>query len=770
MAYAFKYGDQPLDGVTVQRAVGRGGFGEVYYALTDSGKQLAVKYLRANPEVELRGISHVMNLKSPHLITIYDVKYNPDREPFVLMEYVSGPSLRDLLNANPDGLGEQKAAFFLEGIVKGLSYLHDRGIVHRDLKPGNIFYDDGYVKIGDYGLSKHISMSAHSGNTASVGTVHYMAPEIGSGSYTKAIDTYALGVILYEMLCGQLPFTGSSMGEILMRHLSDNPDLSGIPAPFDKVIAKALAKDPKERYQDVNEMLDSITSVAAISQSIASFDATVLAAAPRADVHAEQQTMTTPPRRPVAPNLDVHSPAGFPDIPPLPQLLGDDPALHKPKLSRKAEKRAQKAAKKAEKQQELITRQAHGPWWPQLLAALFLAVTVSIAVAILFVRHRGPEAGMGLTLMLCGATTGTLIAHLAILSRLISRTGVVDRMIYVGAGALGALPGIAILMEEVREEFGAIIVPILLFSAIFDIDGRIKRGRRGKIDGGGWFWPAVLGFVVAHLTRLEYPMPWIFAIITGVYALMLQTAAAVWSLPDYAMPGAALGAHVTPQNMAAPHAGATGPAAATPMSAAQPANPHDTPPPVPQQHAEERLDQPSFVGRATNFGLTLLGKSLVLIGIVFALAVSTDKPWLKVSDGGAEVVAWGNTISHTETYYDHSAKGGVSTRQELHQIPRGVAFAPIALGFVVLLIARRSTGAAHIVRGIFGVAAVICATTFALGPASNAIRIIANGDFDYLDVRDVILLGVMAVSLLFAVTLLFWPRRKRHAAPRPVVI
>ncbi|RMF79923.1 MAG: serine/threonine protein kinase, partial [Planctomycetota bacterium] len=304
MAYTFKHGDQPLEGITIQRAVGRGGFGEVYYAIADSGKQLAVKYLRENPEIELRGISQVMNLKSPHLITIYDVRRNAEGEPFVLMEYISGPSLRDLLIAEPNGLGPQKSAFFVANIAKGLSYLHERGVVHRDLKPGNIFYDDGYVKIGDYGLSKHISVSAHSGNTVSVGTVHYMAPEIGSGSYTKAIDIYALGVMLFEMLTGRLPFTGSSMGEILMRHLNDRPDMSGIEEPFRSVIIKALAKDPAERFQSADEMADALTSVAAISDSIASFDPVTLTHVPRAPQSEDDQTRTTPAAAPPPP-LDV---------------------------------------------------------------------------------------------------------------------------------------------------------------------------------------------------------------------------------------------------------------------------------------------------------------------------------------------------------------------------------------------------------------------------------------------------------------------------------
>ena len=159
MAFTFKHGDRPLEGYEIQRGVGRGGFGEVYYAISDGGREVALKYLRENPEIELRGISQCINLKSPHLVSIFDVKQNATGEYFVVMEYISGPSLRDMLIAEPDGLGPQKAAFFLREIAKGLTFLHDRGIVHRDLKPGNIFYEDGYVKIGDYGLSKAISAS-----------------------------------------------------------------------------------------------------------------------------------------------------------------------------------------------------------------------------------------------------------------------------------------------------------------------------------------------------------------------------------------------------------------------------------------------------------------------------------------------------------------------------------------------------------------------------------------------------------------------------------
>ncbi|HUT46562.1 MAG TPA: serine/threonine-protein kinase, partial [Sedimentisphaerales bacterium] len=198
--YQYQHGDRPLDGFTIERAAGRGGFGEVYYALSDSGREVAIKAVQNYEQIELRGISQCMNLKSPHLVTIFDVKHNDRNEPFVIMEYVSGPSLRDLLTESPNGLGVQKAAFFLREIAKSLSFLHECGIVHRDLKPSNIFYENGYVKVGDYGLAKSISASRHSGHTITVGTVHYMAPEIGAGSYNRSIDIYALGVLLYEML------------------------------------------------------------------------------------------------------------------------------------------------------------------------------------------------------------------------------------------------------------------------------------------------------------------------------------------------------------------------------------------------------------------------------------------------------------------------------------------------------------------------------------------------------------------------------------------
>ena len=271
--YQYQPGDQPLEGYTIRSAAGHGGFGEVYYAVSDAGREVALKAVQGFEQIELRGIGQCMNLKSPHLVTIFDVKYNEKKQPFVLMEYIAGPSLADLIDDSPDGLGPQKAAFFLREIAKGLSYLHDCGIVHRDLKPANIFYENGQVKIGDYGLSKAISADPHQSQTVTVGTVHYMAPEVGAGKYDRSIDIYALGVVVYEMLTGRVPFKGDTPSEILMKHLSSQPDLNEIQEPFRQAISKAMVKDPRQRYQSVNEMVEVVFGEERMKQSMASFSA-----------------------------------------------------------------------------------------------------------------------------------------------------------------------------------------------------------------------------------------------------------------------------------------------------------------------------------------------------------------------------------------------------------------------------------------------------------------------------------------------------------------
>lgn len=256
MKFTFQPESKPLPGYTIKRAIHRGGFGEVYYALTDAGKEVALKLLRQHFDVELRGVSQCLNLKHPNLVTIFDIKSDPDGDYWIIMEYVAGKSLSQVLDGYPDGMPIDDVRKWLAGLVEGLSFLHDRGIVHRDLKPGNVFLENGVVKIGDVGLSKFISESHRSAQTQSVGTVYYMAPEVAHGRYGREVDVYSLGIVLYELISGRVPFVGESAGEILMKHLSEKPDLSPIPRRLRPVVAAALEKDPLRRTPTVRQLLE----------------------------------------------------------------------------------------------------------------------------------------------------------------------------------------------------------------------------------------------------------------------------------------------------------------------------------------------------------------------------------------------------------------------------------------------------------------------------------------------------------------------------------
>lgn len=274
MKFTYPSGATPLDGYTIKRGIGIGGFGEVYFALNDAGKEVALKKIQRNLDIELRGVRQCLNLKHVNLISLWDIRTTGEGESWVVMEYVPGPSLRDVLEVNQNGLVDADIKSWFASTASGVSYLHENGIVHRDLKPGNIFCDlhEQVIKIGDYGLSKYISCSRRSGQTESVGTFHYMAPEIGKGVYGKEIDLYALGIILYELTTGLVPFDGESAQEIIMKHLTAEPDVSVLPSRFRKVISKSLRKDPKDRYRSVTEMAADLPwpDVASRSDSIVS--------------------------------------------------------------------------------------------------------------------------------------------------------------------------------------------------------------------------------------------------------------------------------------------------------------------------------------------------------------------------------------------------------------------------------------------------------------------------------------------------------------------
>jgi serine/threonine protein kinase len=246
---------RPLDGYTIKRAIQRGGFGEVYYAHSDAGKEVALKLLNDNTEVELRGVSHCLNLSHPNVMTIFDVRES-DGEFWIIMEYVGGKPLDQILAENPNGLPHEQISKLLAGLSAGVDFLNERGIVHRDLKPANIYTENGHVKVGDVGLSKFISVSRRSAHTQSVGTVYYMAPEIAHGRYGREVDVYAVAVMLFEMLTGKVPFDGESTGEILMKQLTEKPDLRILPEQFRPVLKRALEKDPLKRTPTVKKLAE----------------------------------------------------------------------------------------------------------------------------------------------------------------------------------------------------------------------------------------------------------------------------------------------------------------------------------------------------------------------------------------------------------------------------------------------------------------------------------------------------------------------------------
>lgn len=541
MVFTFRHGDQPLRGYTILRGVGRGGFGEVYYAVSDAGKEVALKYLRDNPEVELRGVTQCMNLKSPHLVTIFDVQRNDDGEYFIIMEYVNGPSLRDLLIAEPGGLGVQKASFFAREIGKGLSYLHERGIIHRDLKPGNIFYEEGYVKIGDYGLSKFISPSRHSAQTASVGTVHYMAPEVGSGHYHRGIDIYALGVILYEMLLGRVPFEGSTMGEVLMKHLTAQPKVDELPEPFPHVIRKALAKDPNERYQTVDEMIEEILGVEAVRNSVASFEPASLRLPPR---H-EMETI----------------PAAGPAPAPTPQRAAPAGATVSERLARRVEQirdRVSEMGPQASQRLRRVAAEIKTPAPPatgptalgraRWLIAFFALLGTGALVALLAEEggSEGRMIGCGILYVLAIVVSASTAARILGRATTASVPTWVSRLVTVGAGLVPfALAG-GIAKEALHQRALAEPTVLLIMLAILglcDWVERVRVGALGSCQIGAAFNAGLCGLIAGAVAGME-DLLWFPALVAAGGSLAVQATA--WFLPPPRLGRAVLAYGQTP--------------------------------------------------------------------------------------------------------------------------------------------------------------------------------------------------------------------------------
>jgi serine/threonine protein kinase/tetratricopeptide (TPR) repeat protein len=253
--------------------VGQGGMGEVYLAEdTKLNRKVALKFLPlqyvSDQDLKIRfkrEAQAAAALNHPNIITIHEVGEDEGR-PYMAMEYVGGGSLKDLIGA--DKMSVAQVTHLAAQISEGLTRAHQSGIVHRDIKPQNILIDaDGRPRICDFGLAKlrREVMLTQTGTT--LGTIAYMSPEQARGEQVDhRADIWSLGVVIYEMLTGQRPFKGDHDQAVIYAILNNQPEsISGIrpdaPDVLVRIIDKAMAKSPDERYQNVAEMVSELRSL-----------------------------------------------------------------------------------------------------------------------------------------------------------------------------------------------------------------------------------------------------------------------------------------------------------------------------------------------------------------------------------------------------------------------------------------------------------------------------------------------------------------------------
>lgn len=273
--------DRMLGEYAVRQLLGRGGMGEVWEGYDpDLDRRVAIKvilpHLSNDPtfsERLRREAKLVAALRQPNIVQLYDFDV-VDGQAIMVMEYLAGGSLRDRL-ARLQNAGQlialTTAADLLEAVAAGLDYAHARGAVHRDLKPGNILFSEEDIPIiGDFGVAKVVNdLSTLTtptlvGPGSILGTPAYMSPEqAGGGEIDHRSDLYSLGVVLYEIVTGRLPFTGESPREILIQHLQHAPPSPRVFNPniseaVEEVLLRALAKEPAARYVSAAEMVQAL--------------------------------------------------------------------------------------------------------------------------------------------------------------------------------------------------------------------------------------------------------------------------------------------------------------------------------------------------------------------------------------------------------------------------------------------------------------------------------------------------------------------------------
>ena len=264
-------GQKINDRYEVKALIGEGGMANVYLGYdTILGRDVAIKVLRgdlADDEKFVRRFRREAQsaslLNHPNIVQIYDVGED-DGNFYIVMEYINGQTLKQIIKKRKR-LSISETIDIMCQLTDGLSSAHDSYIIHRDIKPQNIMIlDDGMVKITDFGIAMAVNASDLTQTNSVMGSVHYLPPEQASGrGSTIKSDIYSLGIMLYEMLAGTMPFRGETAVEIAMKHLK-NPMPSirklrdDVPQSLENIILKAAAKNPKNRYNNVRELYEDL--------------------------------------------------------------------------------------------------------------------------------------------------------------------------------------------------------------------------------------------------------------------------------------------------------------------------------------------------------------------------------------------------------------------------------------------------------------------------------------------------------------------------------
>ncbi len=260
-------GQKISDRYQIIKAIGEGGMANVYLAYdTILDRDVAVKVLRgdlANDEKFVRRFQRealsASSLTHPNIVEVYDVGEDHGQY-YIVMEYVEGRHLKDLIKKRGKLTLSEVIDIMLQ-ITDGMSVAHDSYIIHRDIKPQNIMIlENGLVKIMDFGIAMAMNSTQLTQTNSVMGSVHYLPPEQANGKgSTLQSDIYSMGIVMYELLTGKLPYKGDNAVEIALKHLKEplpsiREELPNIPQSVENIIIKATAKNPKNRYTDAREM------------------------------------------------------------------------------------------------------------------------------------------------------------------------------------------------------------------------------------------------------------------------------------------------------------------------------------------------------------------------------------------------------------------------------------------------------------------------------------------------------------------------------------